>query len=50
MEHVVEVVLDQDAIGGSAMGALRPRDFDMVGGGRRIAKDDYSCDRVPVTD
>jgi hypothetical protein len=39
-----------DAIGGSAMGALRPGDFDMVGGGRRIGQDDYSCDRVPITD
>jgi len=37
-----------DAIGNSAVGALRPRDFEMVGGGRRIGRNDYSCDRDPI--
>ena len=36
-------------ISGSAVGALQPRDFEMVGGGRRIARHDYSCDRTPIT-
>ena len=34
----------------SAVGALRPRDFEMVGGGRRIGGHDYSCAHVPITD
>jgi len=36
-------------ISGSAVGALQPRDFEMVGGGRRIGSHDYSCHRTPVT-
>lgn len=36
-------------ISGSAMGAIKPRDFEMVNGGRRIAHHDYDCSRVPVT-
>lgn len=39
-----------DVITGSALGALRPRDFEMVGGGRRIGPDDYSCAHIPITD
>jgi len=39
-----------DLIAGSAVGALRPRDFEMVGGGRRIGSYDYSCSRIPITD
>jgi hypothetical protein len=37
-------------ISGSALGAIRPRDFEMVGGGKRIGSHDYSCDRTPITD
>ena len=37
-------------IGGSALAALRPRDFEMVGGGRRIGRHDYACAHVPITD
>lgn len=36
--------------GGSVLGALRPGDFEMVGGGRRIGRHDYDCDRTPITD
>ncbi|HEX3762515.1 MAG TPA: hypothetical protein VHW23_27625 [Kofleriaceae bacterium] len=36
--------------GGSVLGMLRPRDFEMVGGGRRIGRHDYDCDRTPITD
>jgi hypothetical protein len=39
-----------DVISGSAVGALRPRDFEMVGGGRRIGRHDYDCARTPITD
>lgn len=39
-----------DLIGGSAMGALRPRDFEMVGGGQRIGRHDYDCAHTPITD
>ncbi len=39
-----------DVLNNSAVGALRPRDFEMVGGGRRIARHDYSCMHVPITD
>jgi hypothetical protein len=39
-----------DLIAGSAMTALRPRDFEMVGGGRRIGSHDYDCAHVPITD
>jgi hypothetical protein len=35
---------------GSAVAALRPRDFEMVGGGRRFGSHDYSCLHVPITD
>ena len=33
----------------SAVSALRPRDFEMVNGGRRIGQRDYSCKRTPIT-
>jgi len=39
-----------DMISGSAMTALRPRDFEMVSGGRRIGSHDYACPHVPITD
>lgn len=38
-----------DRIGGSAMAALKPRDFEMVNAGRRIGPHDYDCNRTPVT-
>jgi hypothetical protein len=37
-------------LAGSAVAALRPRDFEMVGGGRRIGRHDYSCAHTPITD
>ncbi|HEU4728500.1 MAG TPA: hypothetical protein VFT22_11435 [Kofleriaceae bacterium] len=37
-------------VASSAVAALRPRDFEMVGGGRRIGSHDYSCVHVPITD
>ncbi|HMG24670.1 MAG TPA: hypothetical protein VK607_25210 [Kofleriaceae bacterium] len=37
------------ALNNAAVGALRPRDFEMVGGGRRIGQRDYECERTPVT-
>jgi hypothetical protein len=39
-----------DVIAGSAVTALRPRDFEMVDGGKRIGIHDYDCKHVPVTD
>jgi serine/threonine-protein kinase len=39
-----------DVLNNSAVGALLPSDFQMVGGGRRIGRNDYSCEHVPVTD
>jgi hypothetical protein len=36
-------------IAGSAVTALKPRDFEMVNGGRRIAHRDYDCNRTPIT-
>jgi hypothetical protein len=36
-------------IGGSALGAIRPRDFEMVAGGQRIGQHDYDCGRTPIT-
>jgi serine/threonine-protein kinase len=39
-----------DVLASSAVGPLRPRDFEVVGGGRRIGSHDYSCARTPVTD
>jgi hypothetical protein len=36
-------------VGGSVLGAIRPRDFEMVGGGQRIGRHDYDCTRAPVT-
>jgi hypothetical protein len=38
-----------DVVGGSALGAIRPRDFEMVAGGQRIGRHDYDCDRTPIT-
>jgi serine/threonine-protein kinase len=38
-----------DLVGGSDLGAIRPRDFEMVGGGQRIGHRDYDCARTPVT-
>jgi hypothetical protein len=34
---------------GANVSALRPRDFEMVDGGRRIGWHDYSCGHVPIT-
>ena len=39
-----------DLVKNSAVGALRPRDFVMVGGGRRIGRRTYSCPHVPIRD
>jgi hypothetical protein len=39
-----------DVLANSAVGTLRPHDFEMVGGGRRIGSHDYSCEHVPITD
>jgi serine/threonine-protein kinase len=39
-----------DVLANSVVGALRPRDFEMVGAGRRIARHDYDCTHVPITD
>jgi hypothetical protein len=36
-------------VGGSALGAIRPKDFEMVAGGQRIGRHDYDCNRTPVT-
>jgi hypothetical protein len=36
-------------IANSAVAALRPRDFEMVGGGLRIGPRDYQCTRTPIT-
>jgi serine/threonine-protein kinase len=38
-----------DVIGGSVLGAIRPKDFEMVGGGQRIGRNDYDCNRTPIT-
>lgn len=38
-----------DLVGRTAVGALRPHDFQMVDGGRRIARHDYDCNRTPIT-
>lgn len=35
-------------ISGSALGAIRPHDFEMVGGGQRIGRHDYDCTRDPI--
>ncbi|HEX7839640.1 MAG TPA: hypothetical protein VF469_19325 [Kofleriaceae bacterium] len=35
-------------IAGSALTALRPHDFEMVNGGRRIGRHDYECAHVPI--
>jgi len=39
-----------DVVNNAAVGALRPKDFQLVGGGARIGRRDYSCTRVPITD
>jgi hypothetical protein len=39
-----------DLLTGASVGALRPRDFEMVGGGRRIGSHDYACTHVPIID
>jgi serine/threonine-protein kinase len=39
-----------NAIGGSALGALMPKDFEMVDGGARIDWHSQNCTRTPVTD
>jgi hypothetical protein len=39
-----------DMIDNAAVAALRPRDFEMVGGGRRIGSHDYVCAHVPIID
>jgi serine/threonine-protein kinase len=38
-----------DLIGNSIVGALRPHDFAMVGGGRRVGRHDYDCGHLPIT-
>ena len=38
-----------DAIGGSALGALTPKDFEMIDGGARIDWHGQNCTRTPVT-
>lgn len=38
-----------DVISGSALGAIRPHDFEMVAGGQRIGRHDYDCGRTPIT-
>jgi serine/threonine-protein kinase len=38
-----------DVMSNSVVGALRPKDFEMVDGGRRIAWGDYDCTRTPIT-
>jgi serine/threonine-protein kinase len=38
-----------DAIGGSALGALAPKDFEMIDGGPRIDWHSQNCTRTPVT-
>lgn len=37
-----------DAIGGSALGALMPKDFEMIDGGTRIDWHSQNCTRTPV--
>ncbi len=37
-----------DAIAGSALGALMPKDFEMIDGGARINWHDQNCTRTPV--
>ncbi|HEX3850580.1 MAG TPA: hypothetical protein VHW01_06410 [Polyangiaceae bacterium] len=39
-----------DQIGGSDMGALEPKDFDMIDGGARINWHDQNCTRTPISD
>lgn len=39
-----------DQVGGSDMGALQPKDFEMVDGGARINWHDQNCTRTPVSD
>ena len=38
-----------DVMGGSDLGAIRPKDFEMVAGGQRIGHHDYDCNRTPIT-
>jgi hypothetical protein len=38
-----------DLMNNSFVGALKPGDFEMVGGGRRIGRHDYDCGHVPIT-
>lgn len=40
---------DVMGISGSVLGAIRPRDFEMVAGGQRIGRHDYDCNRTPIT-
>lgn len=39
-----------DVIGGSALSALTPSDFEMVDGGDRIPWSGYDCTRTPISD
>jgi serine/threonine-protein kinase len=39
-----------DAIGGSALTALTPSDFEMIEGGDRIPWSGYQCTRTPISD
>jgi hypothetical protein len=39
-----------DAIGGSALGALMPKDFEMIDGGTRIDWHGQNCTRTPIAD
>jgi serine/threonine-protein kinase len=39
-----------DSISGSDMGALMPKDFEMIDGGARINWHDQNCTRTPVSD
>jgi hypothetical protein len=40
---------DVMGLSGSVLGAIRPKDFEMVGGGQRIGRHDYDCNRTPIT-
>jgi serine/threonine-protein kinase len=39
-----------DAIGGSDLNALMPKDFEMIDGGTRIDWHSQNCTRTPVAD
>ena len=38
------------AISGSELGALMPKDFEMIDGGQRIDWHSQNCNRTPVSD